>query len=106
TFLNKNIEYKYSNNLKGLELTTISRELFPEELFKQLVKGRNGHFSLIALTLKMSAVLNMELFDIELRIGEDTDFIWRLALYRNLVPGNIHDAVAVRTIHGNNHILK
>ena len=106
SYLNKNIESFYSAHLRGSELTTISKRINPERLFKRLIGGKHGNFSLIGMTLRRSALHGIDLFDTEFRIGEDTDFIWRLALYRNLIPGTITRAVAIRNVHGDNHILK
>jgi glycosyltransferase involved in cell wall biosynthesis len=97
--------------LTGLsKLTTISRtDIAPEKLFKYLVFGERGrgHFHLNGLTLKQSALDKMNSwFNANLRLHQDTEFIYRLAYYCHLFPGENQKEVARRTVHDNNRITR
>jgi glycosyltransferase involved in cell wall biosynthesis len=88
-------------------LTTVSRRVPPEELFRNLVETGTGfgYFHLDALTIKRSALEHLEpWFRPDLRLHQDTDFLLRLAFHTRLYPGSIEEPVALRGVHASNRI--
>ena len=80
----------------------IKDNVSPEKLFEYLVSGK-GSFSIIGCTFKNSTLSKM-CFDENLKIGEDTDFIWRAA-YRKRLKGIQSDSRVVRRVHGANTLF-
>jgi len=85
-----------------LELYTISESIEPINLFKNLVIGGKGHFSIDGLTMKRDSIIKVGYFNTSLVVGEDTDYMWRLALVANLYPGCLVNPVAIRGVHDAN----
>ncbi|WP_282147579.1 glycosyltransferase family 2 protein [Algibacter lectus] len=85
-----------------LELTTLSKAIEPEQLFRILLSGSLGYFSIDGLTVKQSVFGTIGLFNKRLKVTEDTDLIWKMALKCKLVAGVIDHPVAMRGVHDNN----
>ena len=94
-------EFENSEKEK-LKLTTLSKKVKPEDLFETLIKGKDGHFSIDGLTVKRSVFDKIGMFNESLKIGEDTDLIWKMSLKCKLKPGILDMPVAKRGIHCNN----
>lgn len=91
-------------------LTTLKQEVEPIHLFETLngidVKTI-GHLHLNGLTLKRESLLKHNIrFAPELRLHQDTVFIYKCAYYLSLLPGSIDEAVALRGVHEDNRITK
>jgi hypothetical protein len=88
-------------------MTTISDRVAPRDL-PHVLLGMNpavkGHIHLDALTVRRAVFDRIGLIHPALRYGEDTEWILRLALKCQLVPGLIDTPVAVRGVHDSNHI--
>ena len=82
------------------EVTMISEGVQSHHLFEFLVLG-NGHFSIIGSTFRSSPIADTYRFDESLKMGEDTDWIWRVVHGHNL---SRHDGepMVVRRVHGAN----
>ncbi|EJL67650.1 glycosyltransferase family 2 protein [Chryseobacterium populi] len=90
-------------------LTTVYQKHDPEDVFPGLLnmRGSFGLFSIDALTVRKSSFKKMKtLFKPNLRLHEDTEFLFRLSYYLDLYPGIIDKAVAMRGVHENNRITK
>ena len=85
-----------------LALYTMTELIKPQNLFKNLLHGGKGHFSIDGLTLKRSLIDKVGLFNTCLVVGEDTDYMWRMALVANLYAGSIENPVAIRGVHDAN----
>ena len=85
-----------------LQLTTVSNAIVSEDLFKTLLSGSFGYFSIDGLTVKQSVFNKTGLFNSALVVTEDTDLIWKMALKCILVPGLIEQPVAMRGVHDDN----
>jgi len=87
-------------------LTTVWKVCAPEDLFIGLTMTPwFGGFHLNALTVKRAAFeLFQPWFREDLRLHQDTDFIFRLAHIARLYPGSLEQPVAYRTVHNNNRI--
>lgn len=101
----ENFESIYRN-----ALTTVRYRVPPDELFQGLIgrRGENfGHFSLIALTIKRSALERMDaLMRGELKLHQDTEFMIRLAWYTRLYPGSLDKPVSMRGVHPENRFAR
>ena len=85
-----------------LELTTIRENVKPEELFEVLLSGEKGHFSIDGLTLKRTVFESVGYFDETLKVSEDTNLFFKLALKCQLNTGIVDKPVAMRGVHNNN----
>ncbi|OUD37666.1 glycosyltransferase family 2 protein [Flavobacterium sp. FPG59] len=85
-----------------LALYTITERIKPQDLFENLLLGGKGHFSIDGLTLKRSLIDKVGFFNTHLEVGEDTDYMWRMALVANLYAGSIENPVAIRGVHDAN----
>lgn len=88
--------------LKTHQLYTVRQKVAPEELFKNLLYGRCGHFHINGFTVKKSVFQVTGLFNEELIVAEDSEMFWKMAIKCSLETGIIDTAVAIRGIHGNN----
>jgi len=66
------------------KMTTMTKEVAPGDLFDYLYYWTNGY----------------------LKISQDTHMWYKMSLTANLMPGSIHQAIAVRRVHENNRIIK
>jgi len=95
-----------ASNMSGVEMTTITRPVSPENLFKVLIKGWDGHIHLNGLVIKRSVlqksgVMNPSIAD---TLHEDTDFILKLAAVGRLFSGRLDQPVAMRRVHDANRV--
>jgi glycosyltransferase involved in cell wall biosynthesis len=92
-------------------MTTVSKRIDPNHLFDYLIYYKNpdnyqGHFSIDSLTLKRESLkIHKIQFEEELRLHQDTAFIWHCAYKLKLIPGQITSPVAVRGVHESNRFL-
>ncbi|SHG39791.1 Glycosyl transferase family 2 [Chryseobacterium sp. OV279] len=90
------------------KLTTVYKKHGPKDVFPGQIYmlGSFGLFSIDALTIRREAMMKkMEiLFRTNLRLHQDTEFLFRLSFYLDLYPGILDEAVAVRGVHENNRI--
>jgi glycosyltransferase involved in cell wall biosynthesis len=85
------------------ELTMLKTPVSPEKLFEEMEPfGKNGHFSVCGLTVKAHAARDTGGFSAKLEIGEDTEWLARVALTHKLYGGSLDTAVAMRTVDGRN----
>ncbi len=101
---------QYIEKFEGDGLTTVNYPAEGKDIFYGLIgekKGFGAFFSMIALTVRKSALENPKRrLNEKMGIGEDKDFTIKLAFEKNLKTGIIDRAVAVRTGHENNSITK
>ena len=85
-------------------LTTVQHGIPPERLALEMGPlGDKGHFHLDGLTLRRSALAQLEPF-VDLELSQDTEWCVRLAATCRLLPGKINIPVAVRGVHAGNRI--
>jgi len=94
----------------GGDITTVnsSANPNPKNLFKGLLGmiGHYGYFSLDGLTVKRKSLLNKGLiFNQNLAVHQDTDFIIRLSYECNVFPSEIDIPVTSRGVHEENRIV-
>ncbi len=85
-----------------LKLTTVTQYIDPKELFVQLIRGYCGLFSIDGLTVKKNALTKVGLFNESFDVMEDTEWIWKLAFFCDLLPGDILEPVTMRGVHDSN----
>ena len=91
----------------GKKLTTLAKEVDPDDLFEFLILGRKGHFHLDGLTIKKEILdSSLGLFEKKLRISQDTHFCLKLSLIKKLYQGSIEKPVATRRVHAENRITQ
>lgn len=98
------------DQVKGLkELTTISGYVEPEELayvIYDLHPRVKGYFSLMGLTVKREVARSVGYFNEDLRLHQDTEWIFRLMVQSRLHCGEISKPTALRGVHLNNRIYR
>ena len=103
----------YDPELRDLHLKRIPREISgmfgeirPDDLLCALLSGTHGHFSLDSLVVRRNILTSEYLFDTSLRLGQDTDFIYRLSSrFRLYGPGDV-TIVALRGVHAGNRVFQ
>jgi len=95
-----------ASNMAVVQMTTMTRNVPPEDLFGVLTKGGSGHIHLDGLVIKRSILeasgdMNDEIAD---TLHEDTDFILKLAAVGRMLPGSIDKPVAMRRAHAENRV--
>lgn len=87
---------------EALDIYMVSEVIPPETLFKELLLGKKGHFSIDGLTLKRSVFSDVGFFNENLPVAEDTELMWRITLNKRLVTGSLQEIVAKRGVHETN----
>jgi len=77
----------------------------PANFFRVLATGKYGHVHLDGLVIRKSALEGFDVFDTRLVLGEDVDFILRLAATRQLYGGDPNRIVALRGVHDDNTVF-
>jgi hypothetical protein len=70
--------------------------------------GSFGLFSIDTLTVRRETLIKKmkTLFRTNLRLHQDSEFLFRLSFYLDLYPGSLDKAIAMRGIHENNRITQ
>lgn len=105
-YLENNLARKqwYEHGLDENHLATIRSRILPKDLFSSIILVKDGDFSIVALTIRRRILEQAGLFDVKLRIGQDTVFRWKLAAVGNLAPGQLDKPVVKYRIHGENRV--
>ncbi|MCC6599729.1 MAG: glycosyltransferase family 2 protein [Crocinitomicaceae bacterium] len=105
-YYDKEAQNFFQKTLAEFELTTVDTSLPPAELIYTLLGiTRHGHFSLDGLTIKKKVLDDIALlFNEDLRLHQDTDFIIKLSYLARLFAGTIDVPVTNRGIHTSNRI--
>lgn len=87
---------------KHLVLNTVTEPIEPSQLFEALISGKYGHFQIDGLTVRKELFAKTGLFNEELKVAEDTDIFWKMALKGTLISGIIDTPLALRGVHETN----
>jgi glycosyltransferase involved in cell wall biosynthesis len=82
--------------------STLSRPVRPGQLFENIVTTKLGYLHLNGLTVKKSVFNEVGLMNENLRVTQDTDIIFKLAMKCKLMPASIKQEVALRGVHDTN----
>lgn len=96
---------RFRDSVSKSNLTTLSKKIPPEDLFKNLwgFGSSSGYFHLDTLTLRADPIRkNNAYFNESLGLGEDTEYLYRLAYEYRLYPGIIDREIACRGVHEGN----
>lgn len=107
-FYTENGKQIYGKLMNKNNLTTITAKIATDKLFPtlSLMDKYIGYFSLDGLTIKKTVLKKLDnLFNPNLRLHEDTEFLIRLAYYTKLYGGELAKAVTLRGVHDTNSIL-
>lgn len=109
-FLSEEGKKLYLEKFDNAGLCTVQFAAEGREIFHHLVAEHNrfgASFSMIAMTMKRSALENPKLRMTEsLKIGMDKEFIIKMAYHKYMKTGIIDQPVSIRTAHGDNTITK
>jgi len=83
----------------GPRLVTVEPPDDPESLAEPLMLGRCGFFTTDGILLRKRAFEKAGYFNESLRLGQDTELWWRMALTCRLLPGSVGAPVAVYRRH-------
>lgn len=81
------------------KINTISKKLQPSELFDAVISSNYGYLHLNGITLKATVFKTIGYFNESLKVAEDSDIIYKLALGCSMEPSEINEVVAKRGIH-------
>jgi glycosyltransferase involved in cell wall biosynthesis len=98
--------YQDTQKLDPDRLTTLKRDVKPNQLLFTLLHAETGRFTTDAITIRKSILSKSGLFDTSLKLHQDTHLWLRLAHVGRLVPGSIDKAVSIRRVHSHNRIAK
>lgn len=85
-------------------LTTVTKEIAPEALLEALLFDRHGAFHTNGVTFKREIFERSGLFDLDLRLHQDTALWLKISATSRLYSGDLRQPVAVRRVHLNNRI--
>ena len=97
-------EYKNQSLDSSLQEITATTKSFdqPFELQDFLISNREERISIISLIIRKSKIEEVGYFDEGLKIGEDTDLIWRLASISKLQSIPTNPPKVIRGVHDHN----
>lgn len=84
------------------KLSTVSQKIKPEALFDAVISSKFGYLHLNGLTVKRTVFDKIGYFNESLRVAEDSDIIYKMALKCRLESGIIDVPLAKRGIHETN----
>lgn len=93
----------WDGNVDDPKLTMLRSSPEDGQVFFEMTPfGKNGHFSLIGLTVRREVLEKTGLFSTNFALTQDTEWIAKLALTGKLAGGKIHEIVAIRNVHAFN----
>lgn len=110
-FLTEKGKIEFQEKFKNIELTTVNFPAEGEDIFKGLLGLSTpifgSFFALNTLTIRNESIRKNPLrFNKDLRVHQDTDFIYKLSYLVHLKSGIIDKAIAIRGVHDDNRITK
>lgn len=82
----------------------VKKALSNDKLFYYLLRGKYGHFHTNGITIRKKILHKTGLFNVSLRLHQDSDLWLRLAFHGKIIAGELQTPVAFVRIHGNNRI--
>ena len=81
---------------------TLSKPLKPTELFEGIVSSKYGFLHLNGLTVRREIFQKIGFFNENLKVTEDSDIIFKMAMKCNMLASEINQPIAKRGIHNDN----
>lgn len=94
--------YKTGKFKEKLTLYTMDYKVSSENLFEVLMRGDSGFFHFNGLLVKKDLIEKIGGLDESLKLAQDTDLFFKMAMIGNIEPGSIDNPVAARFIHESN----
>ena len=102
-FENDIAKQRWMNSNQAMsDLMTITKEIEPENFFREYMSNKVGFFSSDGLTLKRSVFDKTGFFDEHLRLHQDSAMNIKLAASAKMAAGSIDKPVAMMRVHGTN----
>ena len=110
-YLSEKGKQEFDAKFKNVQLTTVNYDAEGHAIFTGLMglneKTFGTFFHLNTITIRKSSLEKHQLrFNKDLRVHQDSDFIFKLAYHCHLHTGIIDKAIAIRGIHDDNRITK
>lgn len=110
-FITEKGKEEFNKKFNNTHITTVQYAAEGREIFEGLLgltqKTFGSFFHLNTLTIRKSALLKHKLlFNKNLRVHQDSDFIIKLAYHCRLKTGIIDQPIAIRGVHDDNRITK
>ncbi len=88
-----------------LKTHKINSEISSKRLFHYLIRGKYGHFSTIAITVRKSIFSKAGYFNEDLKLHQDSELWLRMAYHGSLISGGFRDPVALARQHDLNRFF-
>lgn len=105
-FQNKERKQYWLTEIRSTLNTTLLEDVSPDDLLGAIFKFGKGYIHLNGLVVKKDVFLRTRLFDENLLLSQDVEFIVRLIAMFKLYPGEITTPVANRLWHEENRMGK
>lgn len=96
--------YQERNTFDLEKLTTISENIQSNNLLFEALKANGGRFTTDAITIRKSLLNETGLFDVNLKLHQDSELFSKLIYFGNLVAGIVDKPIAYRRVHNENRI--
>ncbi|MDA8911058.1 glycosyltransferase [Crocinitomicaceae bacterium] len=101
-----NLKYKRQSNNDLTTVKCLSPDCSAFIGFLGMSKKWTGYFSIDTFTIKRESLSKLEyLFNPELKLHQDTEFIIRFLYYNEVIAGIVDKPIAIRGVHDYNRIL-
>ena len=97
---------RYKTGVLGskINLFTTDFKIEPNALSKCLILGNDGFIHLNGLVIRKTLLVKAGVFNVNLKLTQDTDILFKLSALGRLEPGNIDTPVSARLVHQGNRI--
>lgn len=103
-FENDDLKALYRNEPSYQEVIAFKSKIEPEHLFNAIAINHESWIHLNTLTIKKELAEKVGYFDASFKQGQDTHFVWKLALIGKLISASSDEPLAMRCVHENNRI--
>lgn len=103
-FIGADSQARWTESGRTAELTTLRKNVAPDDLLEALIFDRYGAFHTDGLTVKRDVFERSGLFDGALRLHQDTALWLKMSATSRLYGGQITQPVAIRRVHLHNRI--
>ena len=98
--------YQKSNLIDIGKLTTVKKDVSTNDLLYEFLKPNGGRFTTDAITIRKELLSKTGLFDVNLKLHQDSELFAKFIYFGNLVEGIVEKPIAYRRVHTDNRITK